>query len=317
MVDNQPRHPARDLTSAAVALELRHAAILVHDDIVDRDEVRGGIATAPAALTASSYGHEGPAAAIFLGDALTNLTPLPILRSGLSPAEQTAATDWLLTTAATTAAGQAEQLYLDTVPAVEDLTEDTILAAHGSNMAAATVGCSLGLAALLAGHSRDVADLILQVSERLGAALQVQNDLAGFAELERILADPAGDPLTLANTSDLERRRRTLLVHATVARLGGDERQRFLHRFDSDDPDRLTPLADTIRASGAYEHCTARVAALIDQARSDLANEQRLPPAARRAVLDAYQFVDDLYDPSSPVSRLYLEARPDIVAPSR
>ncbi len=317
LVDGRPRHTAHDLTLVAVALELRHAAILVHDDIVDQDDARGGIPTAPAALTAASYGPEGQSAAIFAGDALAHLAPLPVLRSRLPHADQAALTDWLLSTALGTAVGQAQQLYLDTVPAVEGLDEDAILATHAPNMTAATVGCSLGTAALLGGHPRDLADLLLGVSERLGAVLQVQNDLAGFAELERVLADPGGDQLTLANTSDLQRRRRTLLVHAAVARLSSDERQRFLRLFGGEDPENLRPLAAAIRSSGAYEHCTARLAALVGQARRDVTQEQRLPPAIRRAMLDACQFVEDLYDPASPVSRLYLQARPDLVAPSR
>lgn len=81
--EHEPGH----LLAVATALEIRHAGILLHDDIVDGDVVRGGQSTAHHALAASSFSTEGRSAAIFVGDLLAALAPLPILHSGLTPSD--------------------------------------------------------------------------------------------------------------------------------------------------------------------------------------------------------------------------------------
>lgn len=311
LADHPTKHQVVHLLAVATALEIRHAGILLHDDIVDGDTVRGGQPTAHHALTVSPFGAEGPSAAIFVGDLLAVLAPLPILRSDLPPFEQARLTDAMLTFTARVAAGQAEQLYLDTACDVEDINESEILCAHAASFHP-YLNCSIGLAVMLAGIKSDIATEIVASAVPIAQGFQVQNDLACLAELDKQLASGNTNTLTLANTSDLVRRRRTTLIRAALDRLTGAGRAHLLAYLRGDDSIGLQEVIDLVRASGAIAYCGALVTNLFASARRNVVDSPHLPSDVRDALMAIWQYMFDLYDPDSDVSHLYLQARPDI-----
>lgn len=100
-----PRHGRTDLIAVAAALEVRHTAVLLHDDIVDGDTVRGGQPTAHHALN-EHFAREADHAALFVGDALTALLAQSILDSHLPAPERVRLTALLLQLTAEVAAGR-------------------------------------------------------------------------------------------------------------------------------------------------------------------------------------------------------------------
>jgi len=309
------KHRPGDLLAVATALEVRHAAILLHDDIVDGDTMRGGQPTAHHALAASPFAGEGASAAIFTGDLLAALAPLPILRSGLRPREKMRLSDAMLTLTAQVAAGQTAQLYLDTACDLDATDEERILAVHASNFHP-YLNCSIHLAADLAGTDGDTATRITTAAIPIAQGFQVQNDLAGFTELHRQLVSGNSEALTFANTSDVSRRRRTTLMRAALDQLTGTRRKRLLAYLRGDAAD-LEEVIALVRASGAFEHCAGLIASLFADARDRLASDAQLPPEVRDALGDVWQYMLDLYDTDSDVSRLYLHARADPHAPGQ
>ncbi len=305
--EHEPRH----LLAVATALEIRHAGILLHDDIVDGDVVRGGQPTAHHALAASSFNTEGRNAAIFVGDLLAALAPLPILHSGLPPFEKVRLVDAMLTLTARVAAGQTEQLYLDTACDIEDINEPDILRVHAANFSP-YLNCSINLATELTGIENDITQWILASAVPIGQGFQIQNDLAGFTELDKQLTSGNPNTLTLANTSDLARRRCTTLVRAALDRLTGADRTQLLTYLGGDDSIDIKDIVDVIRTSGALAHCDTLITNLFTQARCNIAAAPHLPPEIRNALAVIWQYMFDLYDPGSEVSRLYLQARPSI-----
>ncbi|HWR49319.1 MAG TPA: hypothetical protein VN327_17175 [Pseudonocardiaceae bacterium] len=69
---------------------------------------------------------------------------------------------------------------------------------------------------------------ILASAMPIAQGFQVQNDLACLAELDKQLTSGNTNTLTLANTSDLVRRRRTTMVRAALDRLTGGDRAQLL-----------------------------------------------------------------------------------------
>ncbi|MBI0293232.1 polyprenyl synthetase family protein [Streptomyces sp. PRKS01-29] len=156
VLDHQDGIRDDDLTAIAAALEIRHGAILLHDDIVDGDTMRGGQPTAHHALIPGFGEDEARSAALFVGDVLAGLAPLPILRSALPAPIRVRLSELFQHTTALVAAGQTEQLHLDVCQDPGRVTEADILRVHAGQFAPYLL-CSLHLAGALAGL--DDADL--------------------------------------------------------------------------------------------------------------------------------------------------------------
>lgn len=219
----------------------------------------------------------------------------------------------MLTLTARVAAGQTEQLYLDTACDIEDIDESDILRVHAANFSP-YLNCSISLATVLTRIENDIAQWMLTSAVPIGQGFQVQNDLAGFTELKKQLASGNPDTLTLANTSDLARRRHTTVVRAALDRLTGADRTQLLSYLGGDDSIDIADIIDLIRTSGALAHCDTLVANLFTQARRNIVDAPHLPPEIRNALAAIWKYMFDLYDPDSEVSRLYLQARPSIQA---
>ncbi|MER8160197.1 polyprenyl synthetase family protein [Streptomyces sp. NPDC094472] len=300
-----------DLTAIAAALEIRHGAILLHDDIVDGDTIRGGQPTAHHALI-PSFGDEARSAALFAGDVLAGLAPLPILRTALPQPLRVRLAELFQHTTALVAAGQTEQLHLDTRQDPGRVTEADILRIHAGQFAPYLL-CSLHLAGALAELDDADLDRITEAGIPLCQGFQVQNDVAGFRELARVQeqGEQTNSALTLANTSDLARRRRTALVRAALDRLPSDQHARMLAYLNGGDDD-LTAIVDLIEQSKAADCCAGLILELQAQSRERITAETHLPVDVRTALHATFRYMTALYDPTSHESRLYLEARPDL-----
>lgn len=104
------------------------------------------------------------------------------------------------------------------------------------------------------------------------------------------------------------------MVRAALDRLTGADRAQFLAYLRGDDSIGLQDMIDLIRASGAIAYCGTLVTNLFTCARRNVVDSPHLPPDVRDALVAIWQYMFDLYDPDSDVSRLYLQVRPDIHA---
>lgn len=311
VIDHQDDIRDDDLTAIAAALEIRHGAILLHDDIVDGDTIRGGQPTAHHALI-PSFGSEARSAALFAGDVLAGLAPLPILRTTLPEAVRVRLAELFQHTTALVAAGQTEQLRLDARQDPGHVTEADILRIHAGQFAPYLL-CSLHLAGALAGLDDADLDRITEAGIPLCQDFQVQNDVAGFRELARVQAqdEQTSSALTLANTSDLARRRRTALVRTALDRLPSDQHARMLAYLNGGDDD-LTAIIELVEQSKAADCCAGLILELQAQSRERITADTHLSVNVRTALHATFRHITALYDPTSPESRLYLEARPDL-----
>jgi geranylgeranyl diphosphate synthase type I len=191
---------AQDAVAGAVAVELVHAFSLIHDDIMDGDELRRHQETLWKAF--------GVGPAMLAGDALLSLAFATV--SGTAAAEAAA---MLSTTLIELVDGQSEDIAFEDRPwtGADAVTVDqyTRMAA---NKTGSLLACSAGLGALFGGGSPTATAALATAGSRLGAGFQAIDDLLG------IWGDPAvtGKPVF----SDLRRRKKTLPV---VFALGVDD----------------------------------------------------------------------------------------------
>ena len=256
------------IVSVASALEVFHAAALVHDDIIDNSDTRRGAPSAHRRFEslhgaqgwAGSPGDFGRASAILLGDLLLGWSD-ELLDDGLDDIEDRSSARRarrefnLMRTEVT--AGQ----YLDileerawlTQPEAELLDRAVRVIVYKS--AKYSVQAPLVIGAALAGATDDQLDTLRAFGLPLGIAYQLRADLLGVFGDAAVTGKPSGD--------DLREGKRTVLIALARERLDQSARQtvdRLLGRPDLS-ADQIASLQQIIVDSGAVD----RVETLIQQ----------------------------------------------------
>ncbi|KFF60323.1 geranylgeranyl pyrophosphate synthase [Cryobacterium sp. MLB-32] len=248
------------IVSAASALEIFHAAALVHDDIIDNSDTRRGAASAHKLFEnlhrSENWAREpvefGRAAAILLGDLLLGWSD-ELLDEGLAVLPDAAAARQarrefnLMRTEVT--AGQ----YLDILEerAWRTSPEDELFARAMRviefKSARYSVLAPLVIGAALAGGSAEQLNSLRAFGLPLGIAYQLRDDLLGVFGDSSLTGKPSGD--------DLREGKRTVLV--ALARQNLNDSQRRLLDENLGDPDldatRIQVLQGIIRESGAID----------------------------------------------------------------
>jgi geranylgeranyl diphosphate synthase type I len=272
------------IVSLASAIEMFHAAALVHDDVIDSSDTRRGSPSAHRRFQrlhsenrwAGDPATFGTAAAILLGDLLLtwsdDLMTEGLLLTDDRLAAVSARAEWERMRLDVTA-GQ----YLDLVeerawPTVED--EDALPRAQRVILyksAKYSVEAPLVLGAALGGGDERQVDALRQFGVPLGIAFQLRDDLLGVFGDSKVTGKPSGD--------DLREGKRTVLI--TLARTSLPLTSRHLLDELLGDRDledlQIELLQETVRRSGAVE----RVERMIED------NVLRASLALERAALSA------------------------------
>ena len=273
--------PGEAVAGVAAAFELLHTALIVHDDVIDRDFVRRGkpnisgkyrdLAASNGADRATAD-HHGMSAAVVAGDLALFYSYRMIDYSGV--AEATRAPLLELMDEALFASAAGELLDLDYSGAVAIPTVDNILEMARLKTAVYSLEVPLKAGAVLAGAPNEVIEALGDFGREIGTAYQVVDDLLGVF----------GDSVATgkSTTSDLREGKRTVLVaHAASsdlwaqiaplfgsAELSDGEADKFRHAFD---------------ASGARSYAESLLAEHVDRAEAILS--QSLIPATLRREL--------------------------------
>jgi geranylgeranyl diphosphate synthase type I len=195
--------PGETAIAGAVAVELIHTFTLLHDDIMDGDEMRRQRET-----VWKAYGT-GPA--VLTGDALfalavETLADSPNVHSGTAVRHLARALNDLVR-------GQAEDLLFEarpwTGPEAVRPEEYRAMADHKTG---ALLGCAAALGAVLAGAPSPTVDALARAGRHLGVAFQTVDDLLG------IWGDPEATGKPVHN--DLRRMKKTYPVIAALAAKG-------------------------------------------------------------------------------------------------
>ncbi len=285
------------ILDAACALELFHAAALIHDDVIDRSDTRRGRPAAHRHFESlhraqgwrGDTRHFGVSAAVLLGDLLQSWADELLQQACDATADRasaSAARGHFNRMRSEVAVGQ----YLDVVEEQrttfaaqrEQLERSTKVLVYKS--AKYSVEAPLLIGGALAGATEDQEQSLRDFGLPVGVAFQLRDDLLGvFGDAEQT-GKPAGD--------DLLEGKRTVLV--TLARESLPSTQRLIFDELLGDPhlddDQLGMLQLTIRSSGAVQKVeqmitrnVERAEAALDFAPLDAAVREQLVSLAHRA----------------------------------
>lgn len=215
------------ILETAVSIELLHTFLLVHDDIIDRDDFRHGEPTLHRRY--AEFGrkyfperdveHFGNSIALIVGDLLSAMSNDIVFRAPFPQARIFEALSRLQSVVSYTVIGQAQDIYMEYK---REATEAEILKMYTNKTARYTMERPIQMGLVLAGDSGPLVDRLSGYALPLGIAFQIQDDILGIFGSEAKLGKPVG--------SDIQEGKLTLLVAYALER-GTREQQEEVRRI--------------------------------------------------------------------------------------
>jgi len=254
---------------SGAAIELIHTFSLIHDDIMDDDDMRRGMP--------SVHKVWGDDVAILAGDTLFSKAFEMIINSKDTTPEQNNKT---LATVADACVkiceGQALDMgFEERFDVDEDEYMEMIFKKTGALIAAATKA-----GAIMGGASDDVVDVMYEYGRLIGLAFQIQDDYLDLASDEETLGKPIG--------SDIGKGKMTIIAIKGIA---SDDSGRLLEilKDDENSQEDIDEAIEILKKCGAIEYARKLALDSVNQAKEIL---DILPDSSSKQVLlDIADFV--------------------------
>lgn len=239
--------------SAAVGIETYHNHTLLHDDLMDRAEMRRGQATVHCRWNDNT--------AVLSGDTMLLLAYRLIASTAVGRMEEVMA---LFTQSAIQICeGQQMDVNFETRADVSEAEYIEMIRLKTSVL----LGCAAKMGALLADAPAADCDTLYAFAEKVGLAFQLQDDYL----------DTFGDPEVFGKKigGDILCGKKTFLVHATLARMSATEAADFLallNRTDLPSEEKIARVTEVYRRHDVPAVCEARIADFFEEAHRLLAH---------------------------------------------
>ncbi|MBM4401726.1 MAG: polyprenyl synthetase family protein [Candidatus Cloacimonetes bacterium] len=199
----------RAILETSIAIEIIHSFLLMHDDIMDHDDLRRGQPTIHRQFQRvheENYqkgdpAHYGTCLAIDLGDAGSFLAHEVLCNSSFPSKIKVRAIDLLNKILLNTAYGQALDVAYENFA---NITQADVMRVHTHKTAYYTVTGPLSLGATLAGAGERQIEKIRPYGQPVGIAFQIRDDILGLYSDEKTLGKPID--------SDIRENKNTLLI---------------------------------------------------------------------------------------------------------
>jgi len=212
------------IIKASIGIELIHAFLLIHDDIMDRDLIRHGKPTINAVY--QKFGqknfkekdaeHFGNSMAIIVGDMIGALGNQVIFESKFPPDLIMRALSKLQDIVSLTVIGQAKDINMEYFGRAD---EDDVLQMYEYKTAKYTLEGPLHLGGILGEAKPEILESYSSLSIPLGIAFQIQDDILGIFGTEKIIGKTIG--------SDIAEGKQTILVIKALERGSRSECKRI------------------------------------------------------------------------------------------
>ncbi|MFH1649121.1 MAG: polyprenyl synthetase family protein [Candidatus Woesearchaeota archaeon] len=190
----------KEIVKVSTSAELLQSFLLIHDDIIDEDDLRRGGSTVHASFRQKYNQRISESLAMITGDLSICYTLEPVLNSSFSDSLKLEAIREIMNTTKTTCFGQ----ILDEYGELKEVDEKFVESIQINKTANYTIAKPLVLGAKLAGASNEVIEGLSEFGLSLGRAFQIRDDILGVFGDEKKLGKPVG--------SDLVEGKKTLLI---------------------------------------------------------------------------------------------------------
>jgi geranylgeranyl diphosphate synthase type I len=265
---------AEDAIETAAALELLHNFTLIHDDIMDRDEIRRNVKTVHVLW--------GEPVAIIAGDALFakvfETLAANAKRLKLSGERAVELLDTMSRASFEICQGQALDMIFG---GRKDITEAEYLRMVGSKTGA-LIEASTRVGALLGGGKPEQVEALAEYGRLIGMAFQIRDDLLGVVGERKKFGKPIG--------SDIREGKRTLVIVRALEAASKEDRKKLLRALGKRKASgaELKRAIEVLKRSGALDYAEEKAREFVVRAKSRL---DVLPDSeAKRFLLELADF---------------------------
>lgn len=235
---------------AGSAIELIHTFSLIHDDIMDDDDMRRGMP--------SVHKVWGDDVAILAGDTLfSKAFEMIITSNDTTPDQNNKALATVADACLKICEGQALDMgFEERFDVTEDEYMEMIFKKTGALIAAATKA-----GAIMGGASQEVIDAMYEYGRLIGLAFQIQDDYLDLASDEETLGKPIG--------SDIGKGKMTIIA---IKGLASDDSGRLLEilKDDENSQDDIDEAIEILSECGAIEYARNLALDSVNQAKETL-----------------------------------------------
>lgn len=262
---------------SAAAIELIHTFSLIHDDIMDQDDMRRGMP--------SVHKVWGDDVAILAGDTLfSKAFEIIIGTEGTSSDQNNKALATVADACVKICEGQASDMSFEGNFDVKEAEySEMIFKKTGALIAAATKA-----GAIMGGANDETVNALYEYGRMIGTAFQIQDDYLDVISDEKDLGKPVG--------SDIAKGKMTLMVVKALAESEGEDHERLLEILKDDNcsQDMVDEAIDLFNKYGSIEYAHNLALENVDGAKKVL---EILPDSEAKAMLIA--LADFVIDRSS------------------
>ncbi len=252
---------SKDILKASLAMELVHAFLLIHDDIMDQSNLRRGKATLHKLYENGNSQRFGESMGILAGDLSFCLAFQLLLSTNFSSKQKTQVLQRLQDTIINTIYGQELDIRLET----NGLSKPSeILDVYRLKTAQYTFECPLHIGAMLAGANQEDLKIISDYSIPAGIAFQIKDDILGMFGDQKKTGKPVG--------SDLQQGKQTLLIAKALQKANKAQREKIRCALGNRDLTKkeLVEIRRVIEKAGALEFAEKLAKKYITQTKQAL-----------------------------------------------
>lgn len=251
----------------SLGIELLHNFILIHDDIIDKDDLRRGKPTIHKKFSDRGY-HRGISYAIITGDIGAFLGYELIVASSFPKEKIVRALACLNDFLLKTAYGQILDIKFDSK---KNISWEEILKVRTYKTAYYTFAMPLSVGAILAGAKETKLKAIEKYSLPVGIAFQLVDDILGVFGDIKITGK--------SNESDIKEGKKTLLFTKALELANKNDRRFLSRQYGSRKITKadIKKIRDIIRRSGAVKASFSQAEELIRKGKQEIKNMTDMP----------------------------------------
>lgn len=275
------------ILKASLCAELIHNFFLIHDDIIDRDELRRGKPSLHAFYQKKFGGdlYKGISFAIIAGDVSNVLGQQILTESDFPEKNKIRALNILNKMVERTCHGEMLEMFLKEE---KEIKENDIEKVLKYKTAYYTFTDPLKIGAVLAGGDDKLLKEIEIFAMPIGIAFQIQDDILGIFGSQKKIGKPV--------CSDIRENQPNLLIYKTLSltklltKLGAWSRFQSYLGSDKINQKDINDIRRIIRGSGALDYCQSKAKKLVRKAKT-LIIKSNIPHKEKQFLLDLAEYI--------------------------